>query len=137
MLKPEMTNLLKQFSTEHMVVLGLMAIAGGRAHAGPIVYVTTDDDRGSTTFLGTLDLSTGQFTQVASTSLFAQSLTSSANGTLYAGASNGNLYTVNTSSGATTQFGTISAPVPTGGNSGQLSGSGLPRGSERVLCRQH
>jgi hypothetical protein len=51
-------------------------------------------------------------------SVFVGSLTADANGTLYAGSTNGNLYTVNNSNGATTRFGTITAPVPTGGTQG-------------------
>ena len=67
-------------------------------------------------YFGELNLSTGQFTEIAAPGIaYEDSLTSGPGGSFYAGASNGDLYSIS-SSGVMTQFGSLAAPVPTGGS---------------------
>ena len=84
--------------------------AAAEASADSVVYATADN--GTTNLLGTMDLTTGEFTQIATTTPLFGSLTGSPGGTLYGGAANldRNLFTIG-SSGATSQFGTVTAPT--------------------------
>ena len=85
-----------------------------------IVYATADAPGSNgppfhlppTYSFGTVDLTTGQWTPIATTSLLINSLTAGPAGTLYAGPAqpNPNLYTISPS-GATSQVGTVSAPA--------------------------
>ena len=83
--------------------------AAADARADNVVYATADN--GSNFLFGTMDLTTGQFTQVATTTPLFGSLTAGPGSTLYGGAANLNLnlYTISPS-GATSQFGTVTAP---------------------------
>ena len=88
----------------------LMALSGAQAHAD-LIYATASNEANTSSVLGTLNLSTGAFTEIGAMSVVAQSLTADANGTLYAGGTDGHIYTVNTNTGATTQFGTVTSPT--------------------------
>ncbi len=67
-------------------------------------------------YFGDLNLSTGQFTEIAAPSIGSEfSLTSGPGGSFYAGVyQSGDLYSISPG-GVITQFGSVSAPVPTGG----------------------
>jgi hypothetical protein len=109
-----MTNLMRR-SGLAVLALGLLCVAEGRSDAGLVVEVTADNN-GINSVFGTLNLSTGQYTQVATMSVLVSSLTSISNGTLYASDSNGNLYSVS-GGGGLTPFGSIPPPnVPAGGS---------------------
>ena len=72
------------------------------------IYMTADDLNGTNLF-GTLDVATGQFTEIATTAPVLLALTSGPGGRLYgADVNSGNLFTIKPS-GATTQFGTVTA----------------------------
>jgi hypothetical protein len=85
-------------------VLGAAVLfSAGPARADVTVYATADN--GSADLFGTLDLDTGQFTQIASGSIIFGGLTD-ANGTIYGSdQATGDLYTVSTS-GVATRYGT-------------------------------
>ena len=73
------------------------------------IYITADDLAGTNLF-GTLDPTTGQFTQIATTDPVLLGLTTGPGGKLFgADVNTGNLFTVS-KSGATAQFGTVTAP---------------------------
>jgi hypothetical protein len=93
--------------TSGALVLAFGAAADARADN--VVYATADN--GSTFSFGTMDLTTGQFTQITTTTPLFGSLTAGPGGTLYGGAAspNLNLYSIS-SAGATSQFGTVTAP---------------------------
>jgi fibronectin-binding autotransporter adhesin len=83
-----------------------------------VMYATADEPALNGTFrfpptylFGTMDLTTGQFTAIASTNQLINSLTVAPGGSLYAGAAPPTpyLYTISPS-GATSQFGTVSEP---------------------------
>jgi hypothetical protein len=88
------------------VTLGLV-LGATQASAGDVLYATADN--GTTNLFGTIDLATGQFNQIATTTPLFWSLTSSG-GALYGGAADLNLYGIS-ASGATSQFGTVTAPA--------------------------
>lgn len=89
-------------------LLALVFLAAARAHASTI-YLTADD-LGGTNLFGTLDLATGQFHQIATTDPVFLGLTSGPGGKLYgADANSGHLFTIS-HSGATTQYGSVTAP---------------------------
>jgi hypothetical protein len=73
------------------------------------VYITADNLEGTNLF-GTLDVATGQFSQIASTDPLFLGLTTGPGGKIYgADANSGHLFTIRTS-GATTQYGSVTAP---------------------------
>jgi hypothetical protein len=73
------------------------------------VYITADNLEGTNLF-GTLDVATGQFSQIASTDPLFLALTKGPGGKIYgADANSGHLFTIS-SSGATTQYGSVTAP---------------------------
>jgi hypothetical protein len=72
------------------------------------IYVTADN--GTTNLFGTLDPATGQFSQIATTTPLFYALTTGPNNQIIgADLNSGNLYTVS-SSGATAQYGSVTAP---------------------------
>ena len=85
-----------------------------------VVYATADDPSGfafpysppTPNVFGTMDLTTGQFTQISTTSPLINSLTAGPGATLYAGANDGNLYTISTTSpsGVTSAYATVTVP---------------------------
>jgi len=73
------------------------------------VYITADNLEGTNLF-GTLDVATGQFSQIASTDPLFLGLTTGPGGKIYgADANSGHLFTISTS-GATNQYGNVTAP---------------------------
>jgi len=73
------------------------------------VYITADNLEGTNLF-GALDVATGQFSQIASTDPLFLALTKGPGGKIYgADANSGHLFTIS-SSGATTQYGSVTAP---------------------------
>jgi hypothetical protein len=73
------------------------------------IYITADDLAGTNLF-GTLDPTTGQFTQIGTTDPVLLGLTTGKGGVLFgADVNTGNLFTVS-KSGATAQYGTVTAP---------------------------
>jgi PEP-CTERM motif len=91
-----------------------------------VVYATADN--GTTNLFGTMDLTTGQFTQISTTTPLIVALTAGTDGTLQGGSANLNLnlYTI-TPSGATAQLGTVTAPGTSFGFLGlaSLGGAGF------------
>jgi hypothetical protein len=89
-----------------LVVLAFILASVVAARA--TIYVTADN--GETNLLGTLDLATGQFNQIATTDPLFYALTTGAGGKLFgADLNSGHLYTIS-KSGATAQFGSSTAP---------------------------
>jgi len=88
------------------LTLGL-AMGATQASAGEVLYATADN--GTTNVFGTLDLATGQFSQVATTTPLFWSLTAGVGGAVYGGAADRNLYGISPS-GGTSQFGTVTSP---------------------------
>jgi hypothetical protein len=75
---------------------------------GCTIFVTADN--GTTNVFGTLDPTTGQFTQIATTTPLFYALTTGQGGKLYgADVNSGHLYTIS-HSGVTTQYGSTTAP---------------------------
>ena len=73
------------------------------------VYITADNLEGTNLF-GTLDVASGQFSQIASTDPVFLGLTTGPGGKIYgADVNSGHLFTISTS-GATTQYGSVTAP---------------------------
>ena len=76
--------------------------------AAATVYVTADN--GTTNLFGTLDVATGQFTQIAETDPLFYALTTGAKGELFgADLNSGHLFTIS-KSGATARYGSSTAP---------------------------
>ena len=92
-----------------LAVASMLAIGTISQSRADIVVAATESIGASNSILGTLDLTTGQFTQTASLSMGIDTLTSGIDGTLYAAAEDGHLYTVG-ASGALTQFGSSVSP---------------------------
>ena len=103
-----MTRLMGRFALAALMS-GLIAAIGEQAVAGPTIDVTASSNGATNSLFGTLDLSTGQFSQLSALSVTVEGLTTGANGTLYAGASDGNLYTI--SGGVASRYGTASGPL--------------------------
>ena len=82
----------------------LCSVASARA----TIYVAADN--GSTNLFGTLDLASGQFSQIATTDPLFYALTAGAGGKIFgADLNSGHLFTIS-KSGASTQFGSSTAP---------------------------
>jgi PEP-CTERM motif len=94
--------------------------ATAEARADHVAYATADN--GTTFLFGTMDLTTGQFTQITTTTPLFGSITAGAGGTLYGGEGNlnFNLDTIS-SSGVTSQFGSVTAPSNSFGFTGLAS----------------
>ncbi len=105
-------------STAAVLLLTLGAAAEARADS--VVYATADN--GVKNLFGTMDLTTGQFTQIATTTPLFGSITVGAGGTLYGGEGNlnYNLETISPS-GVTSQFGSVTAPSDSFGFTGLAS----------------
>ncbi len=88
--------------------LGLVIGTTVEVKAGVTLYATADN--GTTNLFGTLDLATGQFTEIATTTPLFGSLTVGIGGTLYGGATDFKLHTISPS-GAVSPFGTVTAPT--------------------------
>ncbi len=84
--------------------LGFLLGTGPEVNAGQTVYATADN--GTTNLFGTLNLATGQFTEIATTTQLFGSLTTGTGGALYGGATDFNLYSIS-GSGTTSVFGTV------------------------------
>jgi hypothetical protein len=105
----------------HWTAALLLALgATAETRAGHVVYATADN--GTTFLFGTMDLTTGQFTEVATTTPLFGSITGGAGGTLYGGEGNlnFNLDTISPS-GMTSQFGSVTAPGNSFGFTGLAS----------------
>ena len=92
------------------ILLALAFVCFGLApvQAGT-VYITADNLEGTNLF-GTLDVASGQFSQIASTDPVFLGLTTGPGGKIYgADVNSGHLFTISTS-GATTQYGSVTAP---------------------------
>lgn len=90
------------------LLLALVFLGAGfwQARAGDITVFATASGTSNSIF-GTLDLTTGQFTEIASLSEHLQSLTGGPNGLLYGSDQNtGELYQI-TTTGVATQFGSV------------------------------
>jgi hypothetical protein len=88
--------------------------------ADNVVYATADS--GTANLFGTMDLTTGQFTQIATTTPLFGSITVGAGGTLYGGEGNLNFNLDSISpSGVTSQFGSATAPSTSLGFTGLAS----------------
>ena len=83
-----------------------------------MVYATADN--GTANLFGTMDLTTGKFTEISTVTPLFGSLTADPDGTLYGGKVDFNLYTIS-SSGAASQFGTVTAPSNSLGFTGLAS----------------
>lgn len=90
------------------LLLALAFLGGGfwQARGGDVTVFATASSTSNSIF-GTLDLTTGQFTEIASLSEHLQSLTGGPGGLLYGSDENtGDLYSI-TTTGVATQFGSI------------------------------
>jgi PEP-CTERM motif len=105
-----MTNLAIRRRIKWMAAALLLALgAAAESRADNVVYATADN--GTTNLFGTMDLTTGQFTQISTTTPLIVALTADNAGNLYGGSANLNLslYAI-TASGATAQLGSVTAP---------------------------
>jgi hypothetical protein len=106
----------------HRTTAALLLALGAtvQTRADSVVYATADN--GTTNLFGTMDLTTGQFTQIATTTPLFGSLTQGSSGTLYGGAGNLNLNLYSISpSGTPSQVGTVAAPNDSYGFTGLAS----------------
>jgi hypothetical protein len=89
-----------------IVACGLCYVAPAQA----TIYVTADN--GTSNLFGTLDVATGQFTQINTTSPLFFALTNGPGGKIYgADANSGGLFKIRPS-GVTVPFGSVTAPAP-------------------------
>ena len=104
-----MMSFVKRRWFQRTAALLLALGAAAETRADNVVYATADN--GTTNLFGTMDLTTGQFTQIATTTPLFGSITVGAGGTLYGGEGNLN-YNLETISpaGVTSQFGSATAP---------------------------
>ncbi len=116
-----MTGLAKRRWFHAMVAILLLALgAAAETRADSVVYATADN--GTTNLFGKMDLTTGQFTQISTTTPLFGSLTVGPGGTIYGGEGNlnYNLATISPS-GVPSQFGTVTAPSNSYGFTGLAS----------------
>jgi hypothetical protein len=116
-----MTGLAKRRWFHGMVAILLLALgAATETRADSVEYATADN--GTTNLFGTIDLTTGQFTQISTTAPLFGSLTVGSGGTIYGGEGNlnYNLATISPS-GVPSQFGTVTAPSNSYGFTGLAS----------------
>jgi hypothetical protein len=101
-----------------------------------LVYVTRDSSR-----FGTVDLGTGLYTQIATTSVQLDGLTFAPNGTLYGvGSDNqgiGHLYTVNPATGALTNVGPTGTFFPVTSLAAAKDGTVFGEGPDGTLYRMN
>jgi len=90
---------MRRFLLPLIIALTAWSLGGVPAHAG-IVYVSRDFSA-----FGTVDLTTGVYTNIGTTSVQLDALTFAPNGTLYGMGSDNNLYTVNPTTGGLTNVG--------------------------------
>src|ERR1700678_1849540 len=93
----------------HRTAALLLALgATAETRADTVVYATADN--GTTNLFGTMDLTTGQFSQISTTNPLFVALTADTDGNLYGGVANLslNLYTIS-NSGVPSQLGTVAA----------------------------
>jgi hypothetical protein len=91
-----------------LVLLAFVCFGLTTVHAGT-VYITADNLEGTNLF-GTLNVATGQFSQIATTDELFLALTAGPGGKIHgADINSGHLFTISTS-GATTQYGSVTAP---------------------------
>jgi len=91
-----------------LALLAFLCFALATAHAGT-AYIAADNLEGTNLF-GTLNVATGQFSQIATTDQVFLGLTSGPGGKLHgADVNSGHLFTISTA-GATTQYGSVTAP---------------------------
>ena len=98
-----------KFNWMLLATISLLLGSVGQARADTLVYATADN--GVTNLFGTMDLTTGHFTQISTTTPLFGSLTAGPNGTLYGADINPplNLYAISPS-GVPSQYGTVTAP---------------------------
>lgn len=95
--------------TRIAILLAVLVVVAP-VHAKPIVYVTADNLAGTNLF-GTLNLETGEFTQIAQTPPLFYALSVGPEGHLYgADLDTGTLFTIS-SGGVTEPYGTITSPA--------------------------
>ena len=116
-----MTGLAKRRWFHGMAATLLLTLgAAAETRADSVEYATADN--GTTNLFGTMDLTTGQFTQISTTTPLFGSLTVGPGGTIYGGEGNlsYNLDTISPS-GVPSQFGTVTAPSNSYGFTGLAS----------------
>jgi hypothetical protein len=91
------------------VAFASVALACGSARAGSFVEATTSGNATTSSTIGTLDLTTGQFVARSTLTVVVGSLTAAPSGALYAGATDGNLYTI--VNGVAVRYGTVSVGI--------------------------
>jgi hypothetical protein len=102
-------NAILRWAVVATAVLAFLGWSIQQAAADPIVYATTSANGGSNSTLGTLDLTTGQFTAVAGLSNTFVSLAPVSGGSFYGGSISGGLFSI-TTAGVTTPFGSVTGP---------------------------
>jgi PEP-CTERM motif len=116
-----MMSFAKRSCFHWMAATLLLALgAAAETRADNVVYATADN--GTTNLFGTMDLTTGQFTQISTTTPLFGSITGGPGGTIYGGEGNLN-YNLDTisPSGVPSQFGTVTAPSNSYGFTGLAS----------------
>jgi hypothetical protein len=115
-----MTSLAKRRWIHWTAAVLLLTLGAAAARADNVVYATADN--GTTNLFGTVDLTTGQFTQISTTTPLFGSLTIGPGGTLYGGEGNlnYNLATISPSN-VPSQVGTVTAPGSSFGFTGLAS----------------
>ncbi len=102
--KSSVLNIARKTILPCLVTFVLFSVASVQA----TIYVTADN--GTTNLFGTLDITTGQFTEINTTSPLFYAMTTGPGGQIYgADANSGGLFTISPS-GVTTPFGTVTAP---------------------------
>ncbi len=103
-----MASLARPMLNVAALLCGVLYLAG-QARAGTMVYATADN--GVASIFGTMNLATGQFTQISTTTPYFGSLTAGPGGTIYGGSGNlgYHLYTISPS-GSPIIYGTVTAP---------------------------
>ena len=101
------TKRLRIARTWAAAVLGLAVAAMAQVKADTILFATADN--GTTNLFGTLDVTTGQFTQISTTTPLIGALTAAPGGTLVAASTDTNLYTFGPT-GKLSPFGTVMGP---------------------------
>jgi hypothetical protein len=115
-----MTSLAKRRWIHWTAAVLLLTLGAAAARADNVVYATADN--GVTNLFGTIDLTTGQFSQISTTTPLFGSTTIGPGGTIYGGEGNLN-YNLDTISptGVPSQFGTVTAPSNSYGFTGLAS----------------
>src|ERR1700693_3715807 len=102
--KPSVLNIARKTILPCLVTFVLFSFASAQA----TIYVTADN--GTTNLFGTLDITTGQFTQINTTTPLFYAMTTGPGGQIYgADLNSGRLFKISPS-GGTTPFGSVTAP---------------------------